>query len=304
MVVPLQLTYIVDKTPEASNEDILLAIEKDEAVKESAVVATVPIQVQIDAPTCELCFEIPNRAKLSSHVRHHGIPDSSVQKVVGSLTVICPFSIASCPWIGQRDLLPGHLANECVVPKGGNQANIPPVSDFALDEKWAYSSNKARSSKRLSVASDSSRDSSLPGNLQPAQPLSARSSLFFSRRLSAVGSTTGLITQTEESEIQANIDGSETGSEAERAMERENREANNTTPLWEQVQGYVMSPEESAERAQRRQFGEARQRQDGNVEAGAINDDDLPLFFRKRLLLALGMIVCILIILALVGLML
>ncbi|KAI9342033.1 hypothetical protein BDR26DRAFT_296065 [Obelidium mucronatum] len=241
MSIPLQLTYVLDKGQQVEASDAAAP------VAEKAIAET-----ENEPPACEICFCIPNRAKelpccrqniicslcarswfgkhrscpfcrtqLSSQVRHFGVPDSPAQKIVDSLIVACPFSLASCPWVGQRELLPYHLENECIVPKVPHQAGIPPISDFALDEKWVY---YGRRSRQLSITSDSANsvNSGTDSVGVQAIPTSARSSMFFNRRLSAVGSTTGLVPQREENEAgqDGNDGGSDTGSEAERQRER------------------------------------------------------------------------------------
>ncbi|KAJ3078781.1 hypothetical protein HDU99_000382 [Rhizoclosmatium hyalinum] len=304
MTIPLQLNYLSKESEKEVDQKEGTLSQEEESIE------------------CELCFEVPNRAKelpccrqnvicslcarawlakhrscpfcrrhLSSQVRHLGIADSAVQKVVDTLNVACPFSVASCPWTGRRDQLPSHLSNECVVAKEPT-SNIPNIADFALDEKWYYVDRRSR---RFSTASDSVHSQTAIDI--PQRAISARSSLVHDRamsdQLSAVGSAVGLVRDRSTGAAGTQEDdGSETGSEAERINQERERALHDHTPLWEQVQSYVMTPEEVEARQRRRELA-AQQLEADQVEQTWLQ--------RKRsMLIGLG-IIALLIILTIVG---
>ncbi|KAI9336394.1 hypothetical protein BDR26DRAFT_865050 [Obelidium mucronatum] len=256
MSIPLQLTYVLDKGQQVEASDAAAPIcfcipnrAKELPCCRQNIICSLCARSWFGKHrSCPFC-----RTQLSSQVRHFGVPDSPAQKIVDSLIVACPFSLASCPWVGNANfcltISKTNALFQKVVP---HQAGIPPISDFA-------------------------RQLSITVGVQ-AIPTSARSSMFFNRRLSAVGSTTGLVPQREENEA---------GQEAERQRERAVREGNNQTPLWEQVQEYVMTPEQSAERAQR------RLRSPNQIEEGSSSDN--PWYMRNNWLLAVAIIVFILV---------
>ncbi|KAJ3069803.1 hypothetical protein HDU98_007152 [Podochytrium sp. JEL0797] len=292
---PLQLAYIEEG--DASNAKASPLLSDSIAEKEKGAAPEAP-----DLPLCDICFCIPNRAK---HI--------------DSLTVNCPFACLSCPWIGKRDALALHLSEECAIAQDPD-SELPPISDFALDEKWAYT---PRNSRRLSAASNTQSIGAAASAAGTPTPTASAvgggvRGLFFSsgntslnanaaRRVSNSFSARGLMQEEEGAGQEMEDEESDTGSEAERAMRERERTGSNATPLWEQVQGYVLTPEQSAERARR---GQARQQTataasaaGGRAleEGGSPETSISPFWVRKRFLLGMMLLVLGLVLLAVVG---